>query len=81
MHNAIVITVTGKIGDQEKQIILRKNDPFTDVYDIMIDKNFEGQVLKYVGRWKVYPIQKSWLNGKDCSMILQAVLNFEESNP
>ena len=74
------IIVTGTIGNQQKQIISQKRFPTDGIYDIWIDKEYQGQVLKMTGRWGVYPHEESWLKGENCDLILQAVLNIENPN-
>jgi len=73
------IIVNGTIGNQQKQIILSK-EPFTNIYHITIDNIFQGQVIKMINDWGVYPHEESWLKSENCDMILQAVLNAENPN-
>lgn len=71
------IIVNGTIGNKQKQILLKKKFPSEGIYDIWIDKEYHGQVLKMTGRWGVYPREESWLKGENSDVILQAVLNAE----
>jgi hypothetical protein len=73
--------VIAKIRNQEKQIIVSKDNPFSRTYNIWIDKECQGQVIN-LGKsgWKVSPIKESGLTDEICETILQAVLNAENPN-
>lgn len=76
--NTKEIIANCSIGNQLKRVILHK-ERGVSLYHIMIDKEYEGQVI-YQSGWKVVPHEESWLNGKNCDEILQAVLNNENPN-
>ncbi len=77
-YNEIIIT--GLIGNQQKQIIVKKRFPSDGIYDFWIDKEYLGQVIRNTNGWGVYPHEESWLKGENCDVILQAVINAETSN-
>jgi endonuclease G, mitochondrial len=68
----------GEIDNQEKQVILRRENSFSDIYHIMIDNKNEGQVLKITGSWGVFPNESSSLKKEKSNFILRAVINAEE---
>ena len=76
------IIVIGTIGDQQKEIILSEQS--TTIYNISIDKEYQGQVLQLTGKWGVYLIPESWLNGEEYDEMRQeirrAVLNAENQS-
>jgi hypothetical protein len=78
--NSKEIIVIDTIGNQQKQIVLSNEHQFSEIYHIVIDKEYQWQVLKMTGRWGVYPHKESWLKGENCDVILQAGLNAENSN-
>lgn len=78
--NTKEIIVIGTIGNQQKQIILSKEHPFSTIYHITIDKVYQGQVIKNINGWGVFPHEESSLKGENCEVILQAVLNVENPN-
>jgi hypothetical protein len=68
------------IGNQQKQVTLSKIHPGSNGYDIFIDKNFEGQIIRLINGWEVSLHKKSRLQGENSDSILQAVLNIEDPN-
>jgi ribosomal protein L21E len=74
------IIVSLEIGNEQKQIILAKKHSFSSIYDIMIDKEYHGQVQKVISGWVVNTIDGSWLQVENYEPIVQAVINAERPN-
>lgn len=74
------IIINGIIDNQQKQIILSKENPISNTYHITIDQEYHGMVMRNMNGWKVYPHENSWLNGENCDIILQGILNVESPN-
>lgn len=74
----IIVILT--IRNEQKRVILVKKHSFSGIYDIMIDKEYHGQVQKVTSGWVVNTIEESWLKVENYEPIVQAVINAERPN-
>ncbi len=74
----IIVSLT--IGNEQKQIILTKKHSFSSIYNIIIDKEYHGQVQKISSDWVVNTIGGSWLQVENYEPIVRAVKNAEKPN-
>jgi hypothetical protein len=71
------LIVMGEIDGTQKQVVLSRDKISRTIYNITIDGEYLGQVLHTTAGWGIYPIEGSWLKGKNCDFILNAVINAE----
>ena len=74
------ILLIANLSNGEKQAILKKHMPYSNLYHLFIGKEHEAEVIRTQRGWSVRPREGSWLNEDDCDAIQKAVENQENPN-
>lgn len=60
-------------GDKQKEVILSQPNGAGDLYHIIIENYYHGQVSKTMFGWSVFINENSWLSIEDCEVILDSI--------
>ena len=67
------IQLKGVIGDQDVTVELTQPNGSGDLYHIMVDRYYNGMIVKRNGEWAVFLNENSKLSSEDVEVILEAV--------
>lgn len=74
------IMLIANLSNGEKEAILQKHLPYSNLYHVFIRNEHEAEVMRTQRGWSVRPRLGSWLNDDDCAVILKTVENLEDPN-
>lgn len=67
------IILLAAIGNDSKQVILSQPNGAGDLYHIIIEDYYHGQVTRTMFGWSVFINENSWLSIEDCDVILDSI--------
>ena len=67
------IVVIFTIGNEQKTIFLTQKLEFSGIYDIVMDKEYHGQVQRVGNGWTVNTIPKSPIKREDYESLVNAI--------